>query len=110
MNESKKRWEDLKEGDLIYKISDFGVVSFKIKRIEDGQGYRDTIWRKIILETGKQIIYREGSKTKNYFILKEEAEEAIEYKKKVAKKMQLMYEYESKINEEIGLNSFLIKY
>lgn len=110
MNDSIKTWEDLEEGDFIYKITEVGILPIEVKRvgIETRCGGRKTSI-KVVFKSGKQINILENSNRK-YYLTKEEAEQVIKEKKKNIKKKQLMYEYECKLNEEMGIDTFLINY
>lgn len=111
MDDVKDRVELLKGGDILYKIVDFGVIEVVIKEVIDGVAYGSSRpWKRIILENGQRLIFKGGQPSRNYFLSREEAEAEIKYRGKIAKKKQLMYEYECKLNKEMDLTDYLINY
>ena len=99
MNEGNRRLKELKEGDVVYKISSFGVVPLKVRRISEYG------WVELENYARIRIIH-----SKTYYFTREEAEKEIKARGKINEKKRLMYEYECKLNEKMGLNDFLIKY
>lgn len=103
----KKDIENFKKGDVIYKITDFGILPNIISKINlDGYyGY-------ITFENGYRISVSptKNSKDTLYFLTKEEAEKTLIDREKLKEKKKKLYEYECKINKELGIETFLIKY
>lgn len=97
-------FKELNVGDTVYKITDVGILPFKIKG-KDESGY----YKRIILENAR-IEMGPKSYNKTWFRKKEDAEKALEDKEKNKIKKKKLYEYELKLNKELGLETFLIKY
>lgn len=98
-----EEYENLKVGDIVYKITDVGILKL---RVVNTNGYG------IDLENSNN--FHMSPKTvggsKSYFLTKEEAEKALQESKKNKVKKEKMFEYEQKLNKELGLETFLIKY
>lgn len=103
---------ELKKGDILYKATDIGVIPNRIKDIDTESGYN----AKIIFENGiieeltKRTDSRSTGNKKPYFLTQEEAERYIYNNEQNKIKKKKMFEYEKKINKELGIETFLIKY
>lgn len=98
-------FKNLKKGDIIYKITEVGIIPLTVKSLDDSHYYL-----RIYLENGATIDISPKGNSKRYFFTKEEAENFIFQSETNKIKKKKLFEYEKKLNEELGLETFLIKY
>lgn len=99
----REEFESLNKGDKIYKISDIGVLELEIVGVIE-----NTRHRTLVLRDGTYFNVYKNSK--NYFIDKEKAQTEFDVRRKNKEKKKRLFEYELQLNEELGINTFLIKY
>jgi hypothetical protein len=95
----REEYKKLKIGDIVYKITDIGVVKLKI---EKKVGYYNT------LNNGTRMQIP-CNKSKVFFTSKEDAEKKYNENIKIKEKKNKLYEYEKKLNEELGTKGYIIK-
>lgn len=104
-------FKNLKKGEKLYKITDVGIIPCTIAEI-DTSGYN----AKITFQNGdtanlsQRTDTTSGGNKKIYFITEEEAKKHLEETEKMKIKKKKIFEYEQKLNEELGLETYLIKY
>lgn len=97
-----EEYENLKIGDKIYKITSVGVIELQIK---DRCGYKDNDY---LLDNGS-IFKRFCKKSKTYFKTREDAENKYNNDIKMKEKKIKLFEYEKKLNKELGIETFIIQ-
>ena len=98
--------EEIKElnvGQKVYKITSIGILEAVVLEINDERRYR-------ILRLSTGDTWFAYAKSKKYFKTKELAEKYLKDVENNKEKKKKMYEYEKQLNEEYGLETFLIKY
>lgn len=106
---NKQEIEGIKIGDIIYKITDVGIIPCYISKIDNHSAY----YTYITFTDGTRISVSpsaNGGNRKIYFTTKEEAENYLLNQEKLKQKKKKLYEYECKLNKELGIETFLIKY
>lgn len=104
-------FENLKKGDILYKITDVGIIPCEIESV-DTSGYNAEIEFKNggIARLSQRTDTKSTGNKRIYFTTKEEAENFLEESEKNKIKKKKLYELELKLNEELNINTFLIKY
>lgn len=98
-----EEYENLKKGDVVYKLTDIGIIKLKVVNV-DGYG--------VDLENSNKFTVspRTVGGSRFYFLTEEQAEKELQKNIKNKEKKKKLFEYEKKLNEELGLETFLIKY
>lgn len=92
-----------KVGDTVYRLSKNGIMGTKVIAIDH---YPHAVYR---LE-GWPESYFDRAFGKTLFLTMEEANSAIRTKANIAKKRELLKEYERKLNAELNIgNHFIVK-
>ena len=87
-------------GDKMYRITKRGVVNIVIKDIMQ---YPHCVYKD---DLGNTYFNRNFNKT--FFKTKEEAENELQLRKNIAKKRELLKEYEIQLNDKLGIKDHFV--
>lgn len=104
-------FEKLKPGEILYKITDVGIIPCVIEDIDTSRYNAEITFKNgDRASLSQRTDTRSGGNKKTYFMTETEAKKHLEETEKIKEKKKKMYEYELELNKELGIEDILIKY